>query len=104
MTTEEYAELLPRLVGAVREAGALAGAAHRGQPVGGTTVEEMTAAFAAVDAPASGLLRDRTRALRPGARWAADEVGTRVAARASGGCATPSTAPCNTCRGSRTGA
>ncbi|URM89260.1 inositol monophosphatase [Streptomyces sp. MRC013] len=79
MATEDHAELLPRLVEAVREVGALAGSAHRGWPGDGATVEEMMTAFAAVDGPAGSLLRERTRALRPGARWAADEVGTRVA-------------------------
>ncbi|MCP9956862.1 inositol monophosphatase family protein [Streptomyces sudanensis] len=77
--TEDYAKLLPQLVEAVREAGELADSAHRDRPDGGTTVEEMMTAFAAVDGPVNGLLRDRTRMLRPEARWAEGEVGTRVA-------------------------
>jgi myo-inositol-1(or 4)-monophosphatase len=71
-------QLVGELEAAVREVGAWLAERQRDRPVPGSSRAETTAAFTALDEPASALLRERLSALRPVAGWLEDEPATEV--------------------------
>ncbi|MER8182809.1 inositol monophosphatase family protein [Kitasatospora sp. NPDC094015] len=67
-------DIITGLVEAVHEVGGRLAGSQPAEPVPAVTVAEAMAAFAAVDGPAAGLLRERLHALRPQAGWCEDEL------------------------------
>ncbi|MEV4616100.1 inositol monophosphatase family protein [Kitasatospora sp. NPDC049258] len=67
-------DIITGLVEAVREVGGRLAERQATEPVPAVTVADALAAFAAVDGPAAGLLRERLHALRPRAAWWEDEL------------------------------
>jgi myo-inositol-1(or 4)-monophosphatase len=73
-------QLLAAVEAAAREVGDRLAERQSDRPVPGSSRAETTAAFAALDRPASALLRKRLSALRPAAGWIEDELATEVPA------------------------
>ncbi|MDH6131862.1 myo-inositol-1(or 4)-monophosphatase [Kitasatospora sp. MAA4] len=73
-------KLMEQVEAVVREVGARLVERQGDAPIAATTREGAFAAFAAVDGPASALLRERLGALRPAAGWLAEEWETQVPA------------------------
>ena len=73
-------KLREQVEAAVREVGAWLAEQQGDAPIPATTREAAFAAFAAVDGPASALLRERLGALRPTAGWLEDELESAVPA------------------------
>ncbi|MDH6138941.1 myo-inositol-1(or 4)-monophosphatase [Kitasatospora sp. GP30] len=71
-------ELLDGVLAAVRETGDWLAEKHHSEPLPAAGRAEAFAAFAAIDEPAAGLLRDRLTALRPEVGWLDAELAGAV--------------------------